>query len=104
MLASFLWGFAGAATLIVGGAFALRWRVSDFALGLIEAFGSGVLISAVAFELVQEAFDKVHSDGARASVALGLFAGSATFYVGDLLIDRMGGADRKRSGGGQAAG
>ena len=52
MLASFAWGFAAAATLIVGGAFALRFRVGERALGLVMAFGSGVLISAVAFELV----------------------------------------------------
>jgi len=65
------------------------------------AFGSGVLISAVAFELVQQAFEKEAGGG---SVALGLFAGSATFYVGDLLIDPMGGADRKHSGGRQAEG
>ena len=65
------------------------------------AFGSGVLISAVAFELVQEAWDR---EGGRSSVALGLFAGSVTFWVGDLLIDRMGGGDRKDSGGRQAEG
>jgi ZIP family zinc transporter len=34
-----------------------------------------------------------------------LFAGAATFFLGDLAIDRMGGADRKRSHGtGAAAG
>jgi ZIP family zinc transporter len=104
MLASFLWGFAAAATLIVGGAFALRYRVGERTLGLIMAFGSGVLISAVAFELVEEAFGKVSSTGGKSSVALGLFVGSATFYVGDLLIDRMGGSDRKRVGGGQTEG
>jgi ZIP family zinc transporter len=65
------------------------------------AFGSGVLISAVAFELVEEAWDR---EGGRSSVALGLFAGSVTFWAGDLLIDRMGGGDRKHSGGRQAQG
>jgi ZIP family zinc transporter len=101
MLTSFAWGFVAASTLIVGGAIALRYRIEDRTLGLVMAFGSGVLISAVAFELVQEAWDKA---GGRGSVALGLFAGSATFFVGDLLIDRMGGDDRKHSGGRQAEG
>ena len=55
-------------------------------------FGSGVLISAVAYELVAEAFDT--ADGGTA-VTLGLFAGCGTFFVGDSLIDRYGGADRK---------
>ena len=101
MAASFGWGFLAASTLIVGGAVALRWSIGERTLGLVMAFGSGVLISAVAFELVQEAWDK---EGGRSSVALGLFAGSVTFWAGDLLIDRMGGGDRKHSGGRQAEG
>ena len=101
MLTAFAWGFVAASTLIVGSAIALRYPLGERTLGLVMAFGSGVLISAVAFELVQEAFNKA---GGRGSVALGLFAGSATFYVGDLLIDRMGGADRKHSGGRQSEG
>jgi zinc transporter, ZIP family len=101
MLASFAWGFIAASTLILGGAFALRYRVGERTLGMIMAFGSGVLISAVAFELVQEAFNKA---GGKGAVALGLCAGSLTFFTGDFLIDRMGGADRKHSGGLQAGG
>jgi ZIP family zinc transporter len=101
MLASFAWGFVAASTLILGGAFALRYRVGERALGLVMAFGSGVLISAVAFELVEEAFNTA---GGKGAVALGLCAGSLTFFAGDSLIDRMGGADRKHSGGRQAEG
>jgi ZIP family zinc transporter len=65
------------------------------------AFGAGVLISAVAYELVGEAFETSKGAG---GVALGLFAGCATFSIGDALIDRMGGEMRKRSGGEQASG
>src|SRR5947207_1049031 len=68
---------------------------------MVMAFGSGVLISALAFELVEEAFDRAGGSG---SVALGLCAGSATFFAGDSLIDRVGGANRKHSGGKQAEG
>jgi ZIP family zinc transporter len=99
--ASFAWGFLAAAPLIVGGVVALRWTVPEQTLGLVMAFGSGILISAVAFELVQEAWNR---EGAHAGVALGLFAGSLTFWAGDLLIDRWGGAHRKHSGGKQAEG
>ena len=101
MLESFAWGFLAASPLIVGGAVALRWRVEERLLGWIMAFGGGVLISAVSFELVEEAFDT--SSGDR-RVALGLACGSLTFFAGDLLIDRMGGDERKRSGGKQAEG
>jgi ZIP family zinc transporter len=99
--AAFGWGFLAAASLIVGGAVALRWRIGEQTLGLVMAFGSGVLISAVSFELVHEAWD--HYSG-RSSVALGLFAGSLTFWGGDVLIDRWGGGQRKHPGGAQAEG
>jgi ZIP family zinc transporter len=101
MLASFAWGFAAAATLILGGAVALRSTVGERTLGMIMAFGSGVLISAVSFELVEEAFNRAHGHG---SVALGLCLGSLVFFAGDSLIDRLGGADRKHSSGKQAEG
>jgi ZIP family zinc transporter len=101
VLGAFAWGFAAAATLIAGGAFALRSSVAPRTLGMIMAFGSGVLISAVAFELVEEGFNRAPGQG---GVALGLFAGSAVFFAGDALVDRMGGADRKHSGGRQADG
>src|SRR6476619_7820088 len=101
MLTSFLWGFLAAATLIVGGAVGLRWHVHERLLGMVMGCGSGVLISAVSFELVEEAFNEARWGG---SVATGLCVGALTFYAGDALIDRMGGADRKRSGGGQADG
>jgi ZIP family zinc transporter len=65
------------------------------------AFGAGVLISAVAYELVEDAFDAAGGSGA---VALGLTAGAFTFYFGDLAIDRFGGEVRKSAAGGQDAG
>jgi ZIP family zinc transporter len=98
---AFAWGALASTSLILGGLIALRVRVSNVALGLIMAFGAGVLISAVAYELVGEAFET--SDGAG-TVALGLFAGCAAFSIGDALIDRMGGESRKRMGGEQAGG
>jgi ZIP family zinc transporter len=101
VLESFFWGFVAASSLIVGGAFALWRGVGERALGMIMGFGSGVLISAVAFELVEEAFNTASDQG---SVAFGLFAGSAVFFTGDTVIDRMGGDDRKHSGGRQAGG
>jgi zinc transporter, ZIP family len=98
---AFAWGALASTSLIAGGLIALRVRVSTLVLGLVMAFGAGVLISAVAYELVGEAFDT--SDGSG-GVALGLFAGCAVFSVGDALIDRFGGKGRKRSGGEQAGG
>ena len=101
MGAAFLWGLLAGSSLILGGIAALRLRISQTALGLIMAFGAGVLISAVAYELVGEAVDTSAGSG---GVALGLFAGAGVFFVGDYLIDRLGGQHRKSSRGAQAGG
>lgn len=85
------WGFVGGAALLIGAAMGLYLKVGLRVIGLVMAFGAGVLISAVAFELTQEAF---RTAGATAA-ALGLAAGSLTFFAGDWLIDRQGGHRRK---------
>ena len=96
---AFFWGALASSSLLVGCAVALVWELHARTVGLVTAFGAGVLISAVAYELVQEA-SRASDDG----VALGLAAGALTFYVGDWLIDRMGGDDRKSMEGKQAGG
>lgn len=94
MGAAFFWGFVGGAALILGAAIAYLWDMPGKVLGGIMAFGSGVLISAVAFELVDEANRTTSGDWA---VAVGLAAGALVFFTGDWLIDRAGGANRKSS-------
>jgi ZIP family zinc transporter len=101
MAQSFAWGLLASSSLVLGGLLVMSIRIGPRTLGLVMAFGAGVLISAVSFELVQKAFDTSPWHG---GVALGLLAGSVTFFIGDWLIDRAGGADRKRSRGTQAAG
>jgi ZIP family zinc transporter len=101
MAESFGWGTLAASSLVLGGIIAIRVPLGQRLLGLIMAFGAGVLISAVSYELVQEAFD---TSGGNGAVGVGLLAGSAVFFAGDAYIDRKGGSDRKRSSGSQAAG
>jgi ZIP family zinc transporter len=91
---AFFWGVFAGSSLVLGGAIGIWLPLSRELRGLIMGFGAGVLISAVAYELVDDAF--AAADG-FALVAAGLFAGAGTFFVGDLIIDRMGGEDRKRS-------
>ncbi|MFE5293895.1 ZIP family metal transporter [Isoptericola sp. NPDC056618] len=99
-MTGFWWGLLGSSSLLIGAALVL-WRTPSRRLtGLMMAFGAGVLISAVAYDLVEDA-----SRAASGWVLLaGLAAGALTFFVGDLLIDRRGGQDRKRSTGAQSAG
>ena len=86
------WGLLAGSSLLLGGALALVLPIAERPLGLIMAFGSGVLISAVAYELVAEAF----GTAGGTTVGLGLTAGAVTFFVGDMLVGRLGGADRKK--------
>jgi zinc transporter, ZIP family len=101
MAEAFGWGAVASSSLIIGGLLALRVDIRGRALGLIMAFGAGVLISAVSFELVEEAADTSAGNG---GVALGLFAGCLAFFVGDQLIDGLGGDARKSSLGRQQGG
>jgi ZIP family zinc transporter len=61
-------------------------------------FGAGVLISALSFDLVEEAVEKSSGHG---WVAAGVFAGCGVFFGGNLLIDRLGGGARKKAKGDQ---
>ena len=90
---AFAWGVVAGSSLVLGGVIARRFSISPRLLGLIMAFGAGVLISAVAYELVEEAFVTSAGDG---GIALGLLAGSATFFGGEVMIDRLR-ARRSRS-------
>jgi len=92
MAASFGWGTLAASSLVIGSLIALRFRIPLRVIGLIMGFGAGVLISAVAFDLVDEAAEKSIGQGWTAA---GLFSGCLVFFIGDRLIDRLGGGDRK---------
>jgi zinc transporter, ZIP family len=99
--ASFGWGTLAASSLVIGALIALRFRIGLRAIGLIMGFGSGVLISALSFDLVQEAVEKSSGHG---WVVGGFFAGCLVFFGGDHLIDRLGGGDRKDADGDQEGG
>ncbi len=61
MAEAFWWGLLAGSSLILGGLLSLWFRLADRWIGHIMAFGGGVLISAVAFELVEDG----HPDGGR---------------------------------------
>src|SRR6187401_3519907 len=88
-LAATLWGGLAASSLVIGGALALRFRLPVRLVGLILAFGAGTLISAVAYELVPD----VTVDAAGVAIAMG--AGAIVFYLGNGVVSKMGGGNRK---------
>jgi ZIP family zinc transporter len=100
MLEAALWGAASGSSLVIGAVIGLRFRFGPRAIGLIMGFGSGVLISALAFELTEEAF----AMGGTGPLVVGLLMGALSFFGADWYLDRRGGEHRKRSGGQQKAG
>ena len=90
MLEAALWGLVTAGSLWVGAALAAYGRLGERVIGLAMAFGAGALIAAVAYELVIDAF----ATDLRLA-AIGFACGGLTFYVGDVVVDRMGGEGRK---------
>ena len=93
MAEAFFWGMLGSVSLVLGAVVVAVNMPSARTLGLIMGFGSGVLISAVAFELVEEAASVAKGLGAT---TIGFFIGMGVFLLGDQAISTMGYRDRKK--------
>jgi zinc transporter, ZIP family len=89
---AFVWGLLAAGSLLLGAMIVFAHQPTPRTLGLIMAFGAGVLLSAVAYELVQES---VIVAGGTGWTALGLLVGAACFTLGDTAISRAGYEHRK---------
>jgi ZIP family zinc transporter len=100
VIEAFGWGGLGAAALLVGALAAYLFDPSRQVMAVIMALGTGLLIGSVSFELVDEAL----KHQAVAWVALLVLVGAATFTVGDWLLTRNGGGERKDADGAQAEG
>lgn len=90
MLAAGLWGLAGASALVIGALLGIAGFVPRRFVALAMAFGAGALISALAFDLTEEAF----AGGGTLPVAIGLATGALVFFAGDQLLRRRGGGRR----------
>ncbi|WP_033346360.1 ZIP family metal transporter [Catenuloplanes japonicus] len=91
MLEAAFWGFVGGFALLLGAGLGLVRPVPERVVGVVMAFGAGVLISTIAFDLVEEAFQEAGALPAGA----GIVAGALTFFAGDAILDRRGGDKRK---------
>ena len=78
------WSLVGASSLLIGAIAAFLLPIGKRLLGMIMAFGAGVLISAVAYELVEEA---VVTAAHSLAIAAGFVLGALVFYGGALFID-----------------
>jgi zinc transporter, ZIP family len=89
-----LWGLVGGSALLIGAALGYFIRIPQRAIAAIMAFGAGVLISALAFELMDEAYKR----GGFDSTAIGFLSGAAIYTAANWYLARQGAKHRKRSG------
>lgn len=91
------WGFVAGAALLIGAGVAYFMRVPQRLIAGVMAFGSGVLISALSFELMDEAYKK----GGFDSTAIGFLGGAAVYTCANWILAHHGAKHRKRSNGKQ---
>lgn len=88
------WGLVGGSALLMGAGLGYFVKIPQRAIAAIMAFGAGVLISALSFELMDEAYQR----GGFDSTAIGFISGAAIYTAANLYIATQGAKDRKRSG------
>ncbi|GAA2281498.1 hypothetical protein GCM10010145_62540 [Streptomyces ruber] len=88
------WGLLAGSALLLGAALGYGLRVPQKVIALVMAFGAGVLLSAVSFELVGEAYEQ----GGFGPAAVGTLAGAVAYTAGNVWLARRGARHRKRSG------
>jgi zinc transporter, ZIP family len=89
-----LWGLLAGGALVIGAAIAWVLRVPQWVVASVMAFGAGVLISALAFDLVDEAEAK----GGLGATVLGFLGGAVVYVAANVMLARRGARHRKRSG------
>jgi ZIP family zinc transporter len=88
-----LWGLLSGSALLVGAAIGWFVPMSRRIIAAIMAFGAGVLISALSFELMDEAWRR----GGFAPVAGGFLGGALVYTICNVIVSRRGARHRKRA-------
>lgn len=96
-LQAWMWGTVGGAALVLGSALAWIWRIPPKIVSSVMSFGAGVLISALSFQLVEEA---VIGGGLVPTIG-GFLSGAVVYVAVNGLLATRGAKHRKRSGGKQ---
>jgi ZIP family zinc transporter len=84
VLTAILFGVAASSALVIGAIIGSCWDPPREVTGVLLAFASGALISALAFELFEDAY----ALGGATRSGLALLAGAAAFVAADTALDR----------------
>jgi ZIP family zinc transporter len=93
------WGLVAGSALLLGAAIGYFARVPQRLVAATMAFGSGVLISALSFDLMDEAYQR----GGFDATAIGFLVGGGVYTAVNWALAQRGAKHRKRSGGQQAS-
>jgi zinc transporter, ZIP family len=93
MLQAAFWGFIAGSSLMIGAILGLFLKLPKKIIAISMAFGTGALIGAASFELLGDALE----NGGITLTAIFFLAGALTFTIGDIIVIRFGGMERKRS-------
>ncbi|WP_307321366.1 ZIP family metal transporter [Evansella vedderi] len=88
-----LWGTIAASATLMGAIVVLKFKVPRKVIGFIMALGTGALIGATTYELLEESLEI----SGFLEVAIGFLGGALIFTILDYLIVRKGGQERKHS-------
>jgi ZIP family zinc transporter len=89
-----LWGLVSGSALILGALLGYFTKVPAKLIAFVMGFGSGVLISALAFDLMDEAYKR----GGFDSTSIGFISGAVIYSVANYFLNKKGAKHRKRSG------
>ena len=89
-----LWGWLAGGALLIGALIGYFLTIPARIIAAIMAFGSGVLISALSFELMDEAYKQ----GGIGATAIGFVTGAVVYTAANWILAKHGAKHRKRSG------
>jgi zinc transporter, ZIP family len=89
-----LWGLVSGSALVIGAGFGYYLQLPRRLIASVMSFGSGVLISALSFDLMDEAYKL----GGFIATSAGFILGATLFTVANILVSNAGAKHRKRSG------
>jgi ZIP family zinc transporter len=89
-----LWGLLAASALLIGAVVGYFVALPQRLIAAVMAFGGGVLISALSFDLMNEAYRK----GGFDSTSAGFLLGATIYTAANWVLARKGAKHRKRSG------
>jgi zinc transporter, ZIP family len=97
--ASIGWGLVVGVSLLAGAVLAVALRLPERVAAVVTSFGGGILVAAVALELVPDA----DAEAGAAITAIGLLAGMVVFVAADAWLTRDPGMEAMRRSGHAAA-